>query len=496
MKRFLPRGVSVLRAGDGRFAVSSVYFGFTMFGKKTSPENILILGLGGVGFYLAKRLVHEGYAITAIESNANMIRYADGSVDARLIKGNAMSIGCWREADAENMDYLIAVTDNDAVNMLSAMIADRFGIYRKIARVRSLEFGKEHSILNARDLKIDLMIHPEELVAQEIVRLIKRTAGNEIIDIAQGEIQLMATRIQESSPLAYKKLKEISQIHHAFPFRVVTIARGITTIIPGGDHEILPQDQVFIMARHEDLSQLMELTGVQQHRLHRVMILGGGLVGSRVAELLGKTVEVRLIEQDDTRAEELSQTLENAQILHGDGSDVNTLAMAGILDMDTFVTTTGENETNIMSCLLAKHLMNTRNHDTNGKQGKTIAMVNKEDYLVLASTVGSDVALNKKILAGNEILKFIRRSELLSVAHLHGFDAEVVELVAEPNSPITRRPLSKLDPSFAGKILIGGVFRDGNWKIAVGDTHIREGERVIVVCASLQLKEVRKLFLV
>lgn len=467
-----------------------------MFGKKnTSSENILILGLGGVGFYLAKRLVHEGYAITVIESDSSMIRYADGDVDARLIQGNAMSIECWKEVGAENMDILIAVTDNDAVNMLSSMIADRFGIQRKIARVRSLEFGKKDSILNAQDLKIDLFIHPEELAAQEIVRLIKRTAGNEIIDIANGQMQVMATRIHEKSPLAYKKLKEISQIYDDFPFRVVAIARGITTIIPGGEHEILPQDQIFIMAGNEDIPRLMEMTGVKQHRRHRVMILGGGLVGSRVAELLGKSVTVKLIEKDDKRAEELSIMLKNTEVLHGDGSDVNVLESAGLVDMDTFITATGENDTNILSCLLAKHLMNTQNSDSQEKQGKTISIVNKEAYLVLAATTGSDIALNKKILAGNEILKFIRRGEMLSVAHLHGFDAEVVELVAAANSPITRKPLSKVAPSFYGKIIVGSVFRDGKWETAVGDTHIHEGERVIAVCTSLHLKDVRQLFL-
>ncbi len=468
-----------------------------MFGKKTtSSENVLILGLGGVGFYLAKRLAHEGYAITVIESDNRMIRYADGNIDARLIKGNAMSIECWQEASAEEIDFLIAVTDNDAVNMLSSMIADRFGIQRKIARVRSLEFGKKDSILNSEDLKIDLFIHPEELAAQEIVRLIKRTAGNEIIDIAQEQMQVMAIRINETSPLAHKKLKKISQVYHDFPFRVVAIARGITTIIPGGEHEILPQDQVFIMSGNKDLPRLMELTGVEQHSLHRVMILGGGLVGSRVAELLGKTVDVKLIEKDDKRAEELSSSLENTEILHGDGSDADVLALAGMLDMDTFITATGENETNIVSCLLAKHLMNTQNHDLHGKQGKTIALVNKEDYLVLAATIGLDIVLNKKILAGNEILKFIRRGELLSVAHLHGVDVEVVEFVAAPNSLITRKPLSKLDASFDETMIIGGVFRDGVWKIAVGDTQIHDDDRVIVICTSLQLKNVRKLFLV
>jgi trk system potassium uptake protein TrkA len=163
--------------------------------------------------------------------------------------------------------------------------------------------------------------------------------------------------------------------------------------------------------------------------------------------------------------------------------------------MDTFITATGENETNIMSCVLAKHLMNSQNAQSSGKQRKCVALVNKEDYLVLAATMGSDIALNKKILAGNEILKFIRRGELLSVAHLHGFDAEVVEIVAAPNSPITRKPLSKMDASYKGKILIGGIHRDGAWQVAVGDTHIKSDERVIVVCISLHLKDVQQLFL-
>lgn len=467
-----------------------------MFGKKNKiSEKILILGLGGVGYYLAKRLVHEGYAVTVIEADSRMIRQADGEIDARLIQGNAMSIACWKEADAGRMDCLIAVTDNDAVNMLAAMIADRFGIQRKIARVRSREFDSTNAVLSTRDLKIDLTIHPEELTAQEIVRLIKLRAGNDILDIAQGQIQLLATRIPESSPLAYQKLKEISRIHNDFPFRVVAIARGITTIIPGGEHKIMPLDQVYIMAGSEDLAKLMELTGVKQQSHHKVMVLGGGLIGGRVAELLENSFEVKLIEKSEMHAQELSYRLKSTEVLHGDGSDGNVLTAAGLLDMDTLVTATGDNETNIMSCLLAKHLMNGHGSDTTHQQGKSIALVDKEDYLVLAATMGSDIALNKKILAGNEILKFIRRGELLSVAHLHGFDAEVVELVAAPDSQITKKPLSKLDPAFYGKIIIGGIFRDGAWQIAVGDTHILADERVIVICTSRQLKDVQRLFL-
>jgi len=129
------------------------------------------------------------------------------------------------------------------------------------------------------------------------------------------------------------------------------------------------------------------------------------------------------------------------------------------------------------------------------KQTKCIALVNKEDYVVLAATMGSDIAMNKKILASNEILKFIRRGELISVAHLHGFDAEMVEIVAARDSPITRKPLSRLNSYYTNKIMIGGFLKDGVWQVAVGDTHIQTNERVIVICMSQHLKDVQKLFL-
>lgn len=467
-----------------------------MFRKKiTAPENILILGLGGVGLYLAKRLIHEEYAVTIIEADPKLIALADGQIDARLIQGNAMSIKCWREAGADKMDYLIAVTDNDAVNMMASLIAHRFGIQRKIARVRSLEFGKNDSLLTTKDLKVDLLIHPEELVAQEIVRLIQINSSNEIIDIAQGEIQLLATGVDDLSPMANKTLKEIAGMYNEFPFRVVAIARGINTIIPHGSQVILPQDHIFIMAGQEDLPRLMDITGIVRERQQRVMLLGGGLVGERVAQLLEKSVSVKLIEKDEERAKELSFSLAHSEVLHGDGSDGDVLTMAGLLDIDTFVTITGENETNIMTCLLAKHLSHKERSNNGRNECKTIAVVNKEDYLVLAATIGSDIALNKKVMAGNEIMKFIRRSEFLSVAHLHGFDTEVVELVATEKSPITRNPLSRLDKFFQDKLIIGAVFRGNSWQIAVGDTHIQAGDPVIAICTSKSLKDVRKLFI-
>ncbi len=467
-----------------------------MIKRRVKKGNVLIFGLGGVGFYLAKRLQHEEYAVTAVEPDPDRYGYGDESLDIRLIRGEAMDIDCWKEAGAESMDCVICVTDNDAVNMMAARIADKFAIPWKIARVRSLDFGLPGSFLSGEELNIDLLIHPEEMAAQEIFRLIKLRRGNEVIDIAEGQIQLLAAGITDDSKFANQKLKDISHRYAHFDFRVVAVARGITTIIPHGDLEILPHDQIVVMTDRANLPELMEIAGLPQGVRQRIMIVGGGLVGGRVAELLKKSVEVTLIEADGTKAQALADSLPHVEVLHGDGSNADVLQKAGVKEVDTFISATGDNETNIMSSLLAKNLMSQKKNGELAGSDKTIALVTKEDYQVLAATIGLDVALNKKIMAASEIMKYIRRSELISVAHLHGFDAEVVELVAAPNSPITRKPLAKFDAGYHGKILIGSVYRDGAWQIAVGDTHIQENERVICVCLSMQLKLLRNLFAV
>ncbi|MGI9538067.1 MAG: Trk system potassium transporter TrkA [Desulfocapsaceae bacterium] len=465
-----------------------------MFKQLNRKEKVLILGLGSVGFYLAKRLQREECAVTAIEPDPERYRYGDESLDVRLIRGEAMDIDCWREADAGTMACVICVTDNDAVNMMSAQIADKFGIPYKIVRVHSLQFGLPGSLLSGDDLKIDLLIHPEEMVAQEISRLVKLRHGNEVIDIADEKIQLLAARVTHDSQFADQKLKDISFKYSSFDFRVVAVARGITTIIPDGEFEIMPHDQIVVMTETENLPAMLDIAGVPQGARQRVLIVGGGRIGCRVAELLKKSVEVILIERDADRARELAGLLSHVEVLHGDGSKADVLNLAGVQDTDTFITTTGSNETNIMSSLLAKNMMSGENNGNDGGSEKTIAVVGNEDYQVLAATIGLDIALNKKVMAASDIMKHIRRSELISAAHLHGFDAEVVELVAAPNSPITKKPLAKLDSSYHGKLLIGGVYRDGGWQVAVGGTHIAANERVIGVCLSMQLRELRKLF--
>ncbi len=408
---------------------------------QTSQE-ILILGLGGVGRYLAKQLTDAGHAITVIESDPEAIRRAEGEIDARLILGDAMNNSCWLEARARGMDYLIAVSDDDAVNILAALLADRFGIKCKIARVRSRGLWSDGAVLTPEDLKLDLVIQPEELVAQEAARLLKTHWSSSVIELADGSIQVVGTRIGKASALLDLQIKEISHNLEGFDFRIVAIARDTNTLIPGGDDVVRLGDYLYCLVRTEDAPSLMLVVGSGAKHRERVLVVGGGHVGSRIAELLQDTFRVKLLEKDGRRAEQLGQMLKNVELLHGDGSDHETLLTAGLLSMDTVITATGHNETNIMTSALAKQMIRNQPGERRGTEAMTIALVKREEYLTLAAAMGADIVLNRKVLAGDRILSYILREAELSVARLYGVDAEVVELVAAPRSRITRYSLA------------------------------------------------------
>ena len=456
-------------------------------------ENILILGLGSMGGYLARRLVHEGHRVTAIERDASVLGEADATLDARLVAGDAVDFNCWGRAEAAKMDYMIAVTNDDAVNILAAQMADRLGIRQKIARIRSVDVWSKNAPLTAEDLKIDLVIRPGELAAREVVRLLRMQHGNPVIAVGDGHLQVVATTVGPDSPMADMSLRRLAETHDALPFRVACVARDIDTIIPGGSFVIRPGDRVHLIAHRDDIPRMMEFAQVTEGRCDDVLIVGGGLIGTRIAQLLQSSYSVRLLEKSEVHAEELAHRLRQTECLHGDGSDTETLLQAGLLNMDTVIVATDDNEANIMISVLAKHLIQTRGDKRHAETGKAITLVRKGDYIGLAGALGIDVVLSAHVLAANAVLRHIRREYVLAVAHLHGCDAEMVQLLANPGSPITKRPLHSID-GLAGRILVGGVYADGRWDVARGVTQINDGDRVECACSFDGLAELLRLF--
>ncbi|MDP7463725.1 MAG: NAD-binding protein, partial [SAR324 cluster bacterium] len=269
---------------------------------KSEINRILIIGIGGVGLHLARRLDHEGYEVTVLESDVELLKNVSETFEFSVVHGNAMDLSSWEAAGASGMDLLITATNDDAVNMLACIVAERLGIKRRIARLRTMDFDNLNSE-ESRSFHIDLVVHPEQLIAQEVQRLVRRSSGNDMVDVGNGNMRVLGLRVTDDSPLVGMTPRELSKRYTETDFRVVALARGITTIIPQADESIVGADQVFIMALTQNMDRLMREIGVEQGRVRRLAILGGGLIGQRAAQLLEDEVEVRLIERDPARAE-------------------------------------------------------------------------------------------------------------------------------------------------------------------------------------------------
>lgn len=443
---------------------------------------IIIVGAGEVGFHLAKILSQERHDIVVIDKDREHIARVNESLDVMVVEGSGTELKTLKQAEASEADMLIAVTSNDEVNFTSCLLAGKLGAKKKIIRVNDPQFLSEPGGPSAEDFGIDLMIYPEGLAAQEIVRLIRRSAATEVLEFADGRIQLIGIRLDQESPLLNKKLKDIVSTYKNLPFRAVAIFRGIRTIIPSGEELFKKGDQVFVVAKTEMVPEMLRLAGKESQRLEKIMILGGSGIGRRVAEELESEVSIKLIESGKAISTELADVLTKTMVIQGEGKDLDLLATEGIIDMDAYIAVTRDEEDNIISCLMAKHLGVT----------KTIAHVEKLDYLPLANTIGIDALVNKKLSAANAILKFIRKGEIVSVATLHGVDAEVIEMIAQKGSAVTKKPLSSVD--FPEGAIIGCVIHDGSVEIPVGSTQIKTHDRVVVFTLPKSIHEVEKFF--
>ncbi len=335
------------------------------------------------------------------------------------------------------------------------------------------------------DLGIDIIIHPELSAAEEIISLIKRASASDLVNLADNKMQLIGLRIHEGSELVGKTLSEYAQEHSDITFRVTAIARKGRTIIPTGAVRIQPRDQVFILARTERIPDIIATTGRQEEEIERVMIAGGTPVGAMIARLLmneEKNWNIKLIEPDYDNAAKLAQELENVLVLNGNPTDPDLLASEGITDVDAFISVTEDEESNIISCLMAKHL----------EVKKTVALISKPDYIPLSQTIGLDAAVNKKTAASNEIHRHVRGGRVISVTALRGIKAEVIELQASAKSKIVRKPIHKI--SFPEGCVVGGILSNGSVEIATGQSQIEAGDRVIIFCLPDAIPKITSLF--
>jgi trk system potassium uptake protein len=443
---------------------------------------IIIAGMGDVGYHLAKQLSSEDHDIIAIDVNHNRLSYTGQMTDIMSIPGSSTSIKTLQAANVHKADLLVAVTASEEVNITTAIIGKKLGAKKTVARVGNAEYLDPSSVVNFVELGVDFMIYPEELAAMEVVNLILRTAATDLLEFEDGKLSVMGLRLDKNAPVVHKTIAEVAKEYHSNQFRIVAIYRNFKTIMPSGNDRLLPTDQVFVITTQAGLDIVLRLAGKENIKFDNIMILGGGKIGRRVAKLLEQSMNVKLIESDEERSYELADYLQKTLVIKGDGRDIDLLAQEGIIDVDAFISLTNDAETNIISALMAKHL---------GVK-KTIALVDKADYIPLTQTIGLDSLINKKLIAANSISRFIRKGEVIALASLEGIDAEVLEYIAQPNSLITRKKIKDLDiPKGA---IIGGFIRNEESQIAIGETIIKANDKVVVFSLPGAIKKIEKFF--
>jgi trk system potassium uptake protein TrkA len=443
---------------------------------------IIIAGMGDVGYQLAKQLSSESHDIVAIDMDNNRLTYSDQMADILTIKGSSTSIKTLNDAGVSKADLLVAVTSSEEINIATAIFAKRLGAKRTIARISNAEYLDPTITINFAEIGVDFMIYPEELAAVETVSLINRTAATDVLEFEDGKLAVIGLRLDKNAPIINKKLAEIAKEYPSTDFRVVAIHRNFRTIIPKGNDKFLANDQVFVITKREGHDQILQLAGKEDIKFDNIMVLGGGKIGRRVSSLLSNKMQVKLIESDPDKSFELADQLPNTLVIKGDGRDIDLLAQEGIIDVDAFIAVTDDAETNIISCLLAKHL---------GVK-KVIALVDKVDYIPLTQTIGLDSLINKKLIAANNISRFIHKSDVIVIATLEGIDADVLEFHVKPNSIITKHPISEID--FPKGSIIGGFIRGEEVFIATGDSKINAGDKVVVFSLPDVVAKLEKVF--
>jgi trk system potassium uptake protein len=432
--------------------------------------NVIIIGAGRVGARVGKILSQEGHNVTIVDNDQEACRRAMDQLDAMVLQGSGSQPDVLLEAGIKQCEMLVAVTASDEVNILSCLIASKLGVPKKIARLTSNEFSKPDGLIKKEDLGIDLIIYPEEETARELVWLIRRTTATDVIEYADGKVQLIGLRLDKDAPIMNKTLVEISTENPGIDFRVVAVVRTNETIIPTGRDIVTKGDQLFCIVKTDSLPELLKITGKSESKLENLMILGGGKVGRMVAAELehDKHLNLKLIESNREKSVKIANTLIRTLLIVGDGTDLDLLVTEGIMDMDGYIAVTEDEESNIISCLMAKH-MGVR---------RTLALVNRPDYLPIMSSIGLDAAVDKQMITANAILQFIRRGKIVSLSTLRGVEAEVLEFEVTPQSKIVGKNLNKI--KIPNGAIIGMITRGEDVIVPTGDCVIEAGDKMIV----------------
>lgn len=445
---------------------------------------VLVVGAGEVGFHLAQRLSEEHQDVVIIESDPERAEHAAQHLDIQTVVGNGASLSALEEASVGKASMLLAVTSHDEVNLIACLAAKRLGVEYTVARISSPDYYERDSVLSREQMGIDLMVNPERECARETFQLLRNAAFTEVAEFANGRVQLIGLKVIEGAPVAGRTLAELrADFEGGYHYVTVAIARDGKTWIPKADSTIEVGDQIYLLAPTTEVKDIPPLAGYPHFELKRVMIAGGSREGQYIAELLlAHGVECTILDRDRRRCVELSEQLPHALVLHGDATDLELLEMEGISGTDGFVAATGNDETNLLSSLLAK--------EAGARQ--VLSLIHKFEYVKLVPAVGISAGISPRISTVNAILRRVRRGRVMTVASLSGIKAEAIEFEVSNDSMIAGQRLRDVD--FPKDGVVGTILRGDEIILPRGEDILHPGDDVIVFALPDAIARVEALF--
>ena len=449
---------------------------------------IIILGAGQVGISTAEILAKEDNDITLIDNVASQVEGLQDRLDIRTIVGSASHPSVLEQAGGPDADLILAVTDQDEVNMAACQVAyTLFRTPKKIARIRSVEYLTHREIFSDDSIPVDVIISPEQLITQHVLHLIEYPGALQVVDFAGGKIQLVGLKAYHGGPLVGRELRTIREDLPTVEARVAAIYRHDRPIIPEGDTIIEPNDEVFIVAAAPHIPIVMSEFCAVEAPGQNIMLVGAGKIGLQLARTLEQNnYQVKLVEHGAERARQVAEQLDATIVLRGDAADEDLMLQENIDAMDVFCSLTNDDEANILSAMLAKRLGAHR----------TMALINRSAYVDLIESSVLDVAISPSLITVGSLLTHVRRGDTIAVHSLRRGAAEAIETIAHgdaTSSSVVGRRIEEI--SLPSGTRVGALLRNQEVIIPHHDTVIEAEDHVILfVIDKKHIRDVERLF--
>lgn len=448
--------------------------------QSEKPLKVIIIGAGEVGFHIARRLSAESKDVVVIDKDAKSLRRIIEYVDVQTIEGSGSVPAVLESAGIREADVLLAVTDSDEINIIACTFASALAPdLVKLARIRKDEYVNvgEHSVKDL--LKIDKIINPDVEVVKAIEQTVAVPQASEIIDFAGGRVKLVGYKVDESSVIG-RKLSQLPELMGGVSVIIAAIVRGDKLIIPSGADVIERGDLVYFVCMQDSVLEIMTRLGSKAEPVKSVLIIGGGEIGFRLAQRLEGRYHVRLLESDADRCQWLAQNLAGTIVLHGEGRDQDLLREENVQEMDLVVSLTGDEETNILTSLLAKSMGAKR----------AVTRINKFAYFPLVRAIGIENIVSPRQSAVNSILQYMRKGMVISAVSIRGDEAEALEAIVPERSDLVGKAIKDLNLPKGALILT--IQRAGEIVFPTGDALIRPGDRIVILSTRKTISRIEK----